>query len=79
MVLRSREFLRDGLEREYPYGGEFRGRGGRGNEIQTEITRGRKFIKSDHKAKGRSRGEDLTRYGGKGNSQGGTTQDGEFL
>ena len=40
-------------------------RGSRGNDLQREITRGSKFLKSDHKAKGRSRG--------------GTTKDGEFL
>ena len=60
-------------------GGGFLGGEGRGNEFQTEITRGRKFLKSDYKAKGSSRVEDVTRYGEKGNSQGGTTKDGEFL
>ena len=60
-------------------GGGFVGGEGRGNEFQTEITRGRKFLKSDYKAKGSSRVEDVTRYGEKGNSQGGTTKDGEFL
>lgn len=80
MVLGSREFLRKGHEWEYPYGGEFLGGGDSGgNEFQRKITRGRKFLKSNHKAKGRSRGKDLTRYGEKGNSQGGTTQGGEFL
>lgn len=43
------------------------------NEFQREITRGKKFLKSDHKIKGRSRREDLTRCREKGNSQGGTT------
>lgn len=79
-MLRSREFLRKGLEWEYPCGGEFLGGGdGRGNELQREITRERKVFKSDHKAKGRSRGEDLTRYGGKEIPKGEPHPGGEFL
>lgn len=53
MVLQSREFLREGLQWEYPYGGSFLV--GEAGEMREEV------LKSDYKAKGSSRVEDLTR------------------